>query len=132
VIAVVIWQGTPFYTLNFLAGLASIDHSLYEAAAIDGAGVVQRFLHVTLPGLRNITVITLLLSTIWTSSNLQFVFILTKGGPLDATQIYPMLSYMEAIVKGELGMGAAVALAFFPFLVPLIMILTLRLLRQEE
>jgi ABC-type sugar transport system permease subunit len=132
VIMVVIWQGTPFYTLNFLAGLSAIDRSLYEAAAIDGAGATQRFFHVTLPGLRDVIVITLLLSTIWTSNNLQFVFLLTQGGPGNATQIVPMLSYMLAIQVGELGMGAAIALAFVPFLAPLVVVLTRRLLAQTE
>lgn len=132
VIVVMIWQGTPFYTLNFMAGLSAIDSSLYEAAAIDGAGAVQRFFYVTLPGLRNVIVVTLLLSAIWTSNNLQFVFILTQGGPLNATQIFPMLSYTAAIRTGQLGMGAAIALAFVPFLAPLIVVLTRRLLQGEK
>ena len=132
VIVVMIWQGTPFYILNFLAGLSAIDSSLYEAAAIDGAGAVQRFFYVTLPGLRDVIVVTLLLSTIWTSNNVQFVFILTQGGPMDATQIFPMLSYTAAIRAGQLGMGAAIALAFVPFLAPLMVILTRRLLQQER
>jgi len=132
VILVVIWQGTPFYILNFLAGLSAIDHELYEAAAIDGAGIVQRFFHVTLPGLRQVIVVTVLLSTIWTSNDVQFVFILTHGGPANSTMTFPMLAFAKAIQAGRLGMGATVALSFAPFLVPVIVILTLRLLRQER
>jgi ABC-type sugar transport system permease subunit len=132
VIAVVVWQGTPFYTLNFLAGMASIDSSLYEAAAVDGASRVQRFLHVTLPGLQPVIVVTVLLSSIWTSNNLQFVFILTQGGPLTSTMTLQMQAYLTAMHIGQLGEGAAVALSLVPFLTPLIVLLTLRLLREEE
>jgi ABC-type sugar transport system permease subunit len=131
VIAVVVWQGTPFYTLNFLAGLSSIDQTLYEAAAIDGAGPVQRYLHVTLPGLWPIIMVTVLLSTIWTSASMDSVFVLTLGGPLNATKTFPILSYLVGIQLGELGKGAAIALTFAPFLVPIIAILASRLLRQE-
>jgi ABC-type sugar transport system permease subunit len=131
VIAVMVWQGTPFYMLNFLAGLSAIDKSLYEAAAIDGAGPVRRFIHVSLPGLKDIIIITTLLSTIWTSTTLTFVFILTNGGPVNSTQILPMLSYTAAIQQGQLGTGAAIALSAFPLLAPAIFILTRRLLREE-
>lgn len=132
IIIVVIWQGMPFYMLNILAGLSSIDKSLYEAASIDGAGSVQRFMHITLPGLSAVIAITVMLSTIWTAGNLNFVFILTRGGPGSATQIFPMLSYTQAILLGELGMGAAVALSFFPVLLPLVFLLTRMLLREES
>jgi multiple sugar transport system permease protein len=131
VILVVIWQGTPFYILNFLAGLSAIDRELYEAAAIDGAGTVQRFFKVTLPGLTQVIVVTVLLSTIWTYNDIQFVFILTRGGPVNETMTFPMLAFSTAIHAGELGMGAAVALSFAPFLVPVIIYLTIRLLREE-
>ena len=131
VVAVMVWQGTPFYCLNFLAGLSSIDPSLYDAAAIDGAGPVQSFLHVTLPGLRSVMIITMLLSTIWTSNNLQFVFILTHGGPANATMTFPMKAFLTGILSGELGMGAATALCLIPFLLPVIIVLTKRLLSEE-
>jgi ABC-type sugar transport system permease subunit len=132
VIAVVIWQGTPFYILNFLAGMASIDKELYEAAGMDGAGPVQRFIHITLPGLQQVIFVTVLMSLIWTSNDVQFVYILTRGGPLNMTMTFPMLAFRNAIQVGELGMGAAVALSFLPFLIPPIIILTTRLLRQER
>lgn len=132
VLLVVVWQGTPFYILNFLAGLSSIDDALYEAAAIDGAGTVRRFLHVTLPCLQPVIVVTALMSSIFTSNEVQFVFILTNGGPANATTTFPMLAYNTALRGGQLGMGAAVALSFVPFLLPLILLLTMRLFRQER
>jgi len=131
VLLVVVWQGTPFYILNFLAGLSSIDHAQYEAAAIDGASTVQRFFHVTLPCLQQVIIVTVLMSCIFTSNEVQFVFILTNGGPANATTTFPMLAYNVALRGGQLGMGAAVALSFVPFLLPLILLLTMRLFRQE-
>lgn len=131
VVLVVIWQGTPFYILNFLAGMSAIDQELYEAAAIDGAGTVQRFFNITLPSLQQVIVVTVLMSTIWTANDVQFVFILTHGGPVNSTMTFPMLAFNTAIQAGRLGMGAAVALSFTPFLIPVMVILTLRLLRQE-
>ena len=93
VIAVVVWQGTPFFTMGFLAGLQAIPKELYEAAEIDGASILQQFWYITIARLRPIFITAVMLSTIWTSSGIQFVYILTNGGPADRTQIFPMLSY---------------------------------------
>ncbi|MHB1135027.1 MAG: carbohydrate ABC transporter permease [Chloroflexota bacterium] len=122
IIAVVVWQGTPFYMMNFLAGLQSIPDELYEAADIDGASALQRFWHVTLPGLQSVLIVVTLLSTIWTSNELQFVYILSSGGPAHMSEILPTLAFFTSIPGRELGMGAAVALSFFPLLASLIVI----------
>ncbi len=133
VIAVVVWQGTPFFTMGFLAGLQSISKELYEAAEIDGASVVQQFWHVTIPCLSPIIVTVVMLSTILTSAGIQFVLILTNGGPADRTMIFPMLSYAYALGGAQrLGMGATVSLFFFPAFVILIYFLTRRMLRDKE
>lgn len=132
VIAVVVWSGTPFYSMTFLAGLQAIPKELYEAAEIDGASVAQQFLYVTVPRLRTIFLTTVMLSTIWTATNLQFVLILTKGGPASRTEIFPHLAYTTALGARRLGMGAAVSLVFFPLLVILIVVLTRRMLRQGD
>jgi multiple sugar transport system permease protein len=132
VIAVVVWAGTPFYTMTFLAGLQAIPKELYEAAEIDGASIVQQFVYVTVPRLRTIFLTTVMLSTIWTATNLQFVYILTRGGPAGRTEIFPHLSYTIALGASRLGMGAAVSLVFFPLLVVLIILLTRRMLRQAD
>jgi multiple sugar transport system permease protein len=132
VIAVVVWAGTPFYTMTFLAGLQAIPRELYEAAEIDGASIVQQFFFVTIPRLRTIFLTTVMLSTIWTATNLQFVYILTKGGPAGRTEIFPHMSYTQALGAFRLGMGAAISLVFFPLLVLLIIFLTRRMLRQPD
>jgi multiple sugar transport system permease protein len=132
VIAVVVWAGTPFYAMTFLAGLQAIPRELYEAAEIDGASVVQQFAHITVPRLRTIFLTTVMLSTIWTATNLQFVFVLTRGGPASRTEIFPHLAYVTALGARRLGMGAAVSLVFFPLLVILILLLTRRMLRQAD
>ena len=77
VVAVNVWRGFPFFGISFLAGMKAIPGELYEAAAVDGAGALQRFRHVTLPGLKNIMVIVVLLSTIWTFNDFQIVYIIT-------------------------------------------------------
>lgn len=132
VVAVVVWSGTPFYTMTFLAGLQAIPRELYEAAEIDGASIVQQFVHITVPRLRTIFLTTVMLSTIWTATNLQYVLVLTKGGPASRTEIFPHLAYVTALGARRLGMGAAVSLVFFPLLVVLIILLTRRMLRQAD
>ncbi len=133
VIAVVVWQGTPFFTMVFLAGLQAIPKELYEAAEIDGASILQQFWYITIARLRPIFITAVMLSTIWTSSGIQFVYILTNGGPADRTQIFPMLSFTYALGGAQrLGMGATVSLFFFPVLLICIFFLTRRMLRERE
>ena len=133
VVVAVVWQGTPFFTMCFLAGLQSIPKELYEAAEVDGATLLQQFWFVTIPRLRPIFITAALLSTIWTSANIQFVYILTNGGPADRTQIFPTLAYNLALGGAQrLGMGATVSLFFFPALVILIVFVTRRMLRERE
>jgi multiple sugar transport system permease protein len=130
-ILVIIWSGTPFWTMNFLAGMQSIQQELYEAAEIDGAGTLQRFRHVTLPGLQPVIFVTTLLSTIWTSANLTQIFVLTGGGPNYATTTLPLLSYLIAIPGHRLGEGAAISMMMVPFYLVLVIFLTRRMLKQE-
>ncbi len=132
IIAVVVWQGTPFYMMNFLAGLQSIPDELYEAAEIDGATAFQSFVHVTFPGLKSVLIVVTLLSTIWTSNELQFVYILSSGGPAHMSEIFPTLAFFTSIPGRELGLGAAVALSFFPLLASLIVLGGRALLRGVE
>jgi multiple sugar transport system permease protein len=133
IIIAVVWQGTPFFTMSFLAGLQAIPKELYEAAEMDGATMLQQFWYVTIPRLRPIFITAALLSTIWTSANIQFVYILTNGGPADRTQIFPTLAYNLALGGAQrLGMGATVSLFFFPFLLILIVFVTRRMLREKE
>jgi multiple sugar transport system permease protein len=133
IIIAVVWQGTPFFTMSFLAGVQASPKELYEAAEVDGATMLQQFWFVTIPRLRPIFITAALLSTIWTSANIQFVYILTNGGPADRTQIFPTLAYNLALGGAQrLGMGATVSLFFFPALVILIVFVTRRMLREKE
>ena len=123
VVAVNIWRGFPFFGISFLAGMKAIPGELYEAAAVDGASALQRFRHVTLPGLKNIMIIVVLLSTIWTFNDFQIVYILTKGGPGGTTMVMPVLTYETAFGAQRLGEAIAVALYLLPALAVTIMVL---------
>ena len=85
-VAVNVWKGVPFFTLLALAGLKAIDRELYDAAAVDGANAWQRFLHVTLPGLRYVIIVETLFSTISTFNTFGLVYLITGGGPGGATR----------------------------------------------
>ncbi len=111
-----LWQGIPFFVINILAGLKAIDKELYEAAAIDGATGWRQFLHITLPGLKYVLIVVTLLSTIWTFNSFTLIFLLTNGGPMDATKVYSILSYNWGIGAQMYGKGIAVALTMAPVL----------------
>jgi ABC-type sugar transport system permease subunit len=123
VIFVNIWRGFPFFGISFLAGMKAIPAELYEAAAVDGANAVQRFFHITLPALRNIVIIVVLLSTIWTFNDFGIVYILTKGGPGGATMVLPVFTYEMAFGAQRLGDAIAVALYMLPGLAIVIVLL---------
>lgn len=133
VMVAVVWASTPFWGMMFLAGLQAIPPDLYEAAEIDGADVFQRYLHVTLPGLTPIIIITALLSTIWTANSINFVYVLTGGGPAGATRTFPLLAYEIGVAGAQrLGMGATISLFFFPVFLVMIYVLTRRMLGEER
>ncbi|HEX5416352.1 MAG TPA: sugar ABC transporter permease [Chloroflexota bacterium] len=132
VTAATIWQGTPFWTMTFLAGLQAIPSEIYEAAHVDGAGAWHGFWQITLPNLTPVIIVTVMLSTIWTSNGLQYVYILTNGGPVNATETFPLLAYTVGMRDYNLGLAAAVPLLFFPFFAVMIHFLSGRLLREAE
>jgi ABC-type sugar transport system permease subunit len=123
VIAVNVWRGFPFFGISFLAGMKAIPGELYEAAAVDGATAVQRFRHVTLPGIRNILIIVMLLSTIWTFNDFAIVYILTKGGPGGTTMVLPVFTYEMAFGAQRLGEAIAAALYMLPPMAIVIIVL---------
>jgi multiple sugar transport system permease protein len=131
VVAVAVWTGTPFYTMSFLAGLQAIPRELYEAARLDGASALQEFVHVTVPGMKAIFIITIMLSTVFTSTSLVVVNILTNGAPAERTNILPNLSFNLAMGTGRLGIASAVNIIFFPLLVLVIVGLSRQLLRAR-
>ncbi len=123
VIAVNVWRGFPFFGISFLAGMKGIPSELYEAAAVDGANPLHRFRHITLPGIRNIVIIVMLLSTIWTFNDFAIVYILTKGGPGGTTMVLPVFTYEMAFGAQRLGEAIAAALYMLPPLAFVIIVL---------
>jgi multiple sugar transport system permease protein len=121
VIAANIWRGVPFVAICLLAGLQTIPPSLYEAAAIDGASGWQKFRHVTLPMLSPIIAVVMTFSVLFTFTDFQLIWVLTRGGPINATHLMATLSFQRAIPGGALGEGAAIATAMIPFLLAAIM-----------
>jgi multiple sugar transport system permease protein len=130
IIIVNTWRGLPFFAVSILAGLMTIPRELYEAAEIDGAWALPKFWHVSLPLLQPIIAVVVLFSTIWTFADFQIVYILTHGGPINATQIFSTMAYDVALVAGRIGEGAAISLFLFPILLVAI-ILLLGYLRRE-
>jgi multiple sugar transport system permease protein len=123
------WRGLPFYGITLLAGLQTVPPELYEAATIDGASGWQRFRYVTLPLLQPIILIVTLFSVIFTFADFQLVYVLTHGGPQNATQLFATYAFDIAMGAGQLGLGASVALAMLPALALLIVALTIYLRR---
>jgi multiple sugar transport system permease protein len=124
------WRGLPFYGITLLAGLQTVPAELYEAASIDGAGGWERFRYVTLPLLRPIILIVTLFSVIFTFADFQLIYVLTHGGPANATQLFATYAFDIAMGAGQLGLGASVALAMLPALALLIVALTIYLRRE--
>ena len=116
VITANVWRGVPFVAITLLAGLQTISPSLYEAAAIDGASGWQRFRYITLPLLTPIIAVVMTFSVLFTFTDFQLIYVLTRGGPLNATHLMATLSFQRAISGGALGEGAAIAIAMVPFL----------------
>jgi multiple sugar transport system permease protein len=131
IISVNVWKGIPFFVLLLLAGLKAIDKEQLEAAEIDGANVVQRFRHVTLPGMRYVIVVTLLLSFISTFNQFGLPFLMTGGGPSGATKLYAILAYEKAIGALQYGPGIAIAFSVAPLMAILIWLLA-RFMRHDD
>ncbi|MGO4197697.1 carbohydrate ABC transporter permease [Rhizobium sp. YAF28] len=116
-----VWRGIPFVAISLLAGLQTIPVSLQEAASLDGATSWQRFRYVTLPMLTPIIAVVMTFSVLFTFTDFQLIYVLTKGGPVNATHLMATLSFQRGIPGGQLGEGAAIAVAMIPFLLGAIM-----------
>jgi multiple sugar transport system permease protein len=121
VIAANVWRGIPFVAITLLAGLQTIPMSLYEAATLDGASHWQRFRFITLPMLTPIIAVVMTFSVLFTFTDFQLIYVLTRGGPVNATHLMATLSFQRAIPGGQLGEGAAIAVAMIPFLLSAIL-----------
>jgi len=126
-----VWRGTPFFGISLLGALQTIPREHYEAAEIDGANVVQQFAHITLPSVRNVALLVTIVSTIWTLNDFQIIWVLTRGGPANSTQVFATLTYTTAFLNLDLGRAIAISVASVPFLVVLIGWATRSVLRGE-
>jgi multiple sugar transport system permease protein len=129
VVVATFWRGFPFWVISFLAALQTVPRELYEAAAIDGAGTWQRFQRVTLPSIRHVVLVVVLLSTIWTTNGFENVWLLTQGGPSDATMTFPVLAYF-GLQSLRIGEAAAVSVSMLPAFA--VLVLCVAKLLQEE
>ena len=131
IIIVNVWRGMPFYAITLLAGLQTVSPELHEAAAIDGATAWQRFWRITWPLLLPVTMVVTLFSVIQTFADFQLVYVLTGGGPANATHLFATYAYQIGINTGLLGEGAAASLAMFPLLF-LVVVIQLWYIRRVE
>ena len=131
-IFVMVWKGYPFYALTFLAGMQTISSDLYDAAKVDGAGRLGRFIYITVPGLRQVMGVVILLSTIWTMNTLEIPLLLTGGGPSNKTEVFPLLTYHLAMQNFRLGEGAAVPILMLPIIAGLILVVATYMDREAR
>src|SRR3982075_1580629 len=126
-----IWRGVPFIAITLLAGLQTVSPSLYEAATIDGATPWQMFRFITYPLLTPIIAVVMTFSVLFTFTDFQLIWAMTRGGPVNATHLMATLSYQRAIIAGQLGEGAAISSAMIPFLLAAIMVSWFGLQRRK-
>lgn len=126
-----IWRGFPFFGVCLLAGLQTIEKELYEAAEVDGASAIQRFLHITIPSLRPVIIVTTMLSTIWTFNDFVLPFIITRTGPNDATNIFGTYTYEIGFIGSRLGYALSATAIMMPFLFAFIMFLAPMMWRED-
>ena len=126
-----VWRGVPFVAITLLAGLQTVSPSLYEAATIDGATRWQMFRYITYPLLTPIIAVVMTFSVLFTFTDFQLIWVLTRGGPVNATHLMATLGYQRAIGGGYLGEGSAIATAMIPFLLAAILISWFGLQRRK-
>lgn len=114
VILVNVWRGTPFFGISLLAALQAIPIYLYEVAIIDGANAWQRFLYITVPSIKNVILLVSLVSTIWTLGDFTIIWLMTRGGPANATHVFSTFSYITAFQNLEIAKGVSISLLIIP------------------
>ena len=130
VVTALVWRGFPFWVITFLAALQTVPQELYEAAALDGASAWQRFLHVSFPGIRHIVLVVVLVSTIGTTNNFEGIWLLTGGGPSNATMTFPVYAYYS-LQNLNIGEAAAVGVAMLPIFAMLAFVIAI-LLKEDD
>jgi ABC-type sugar transport system permease subunit len=120
----------PFWVISFLAGMQGIPAEMYESAALDGANAWQRFRHITLPSLRHVILVVVLISTIGTTNSFEAVWLMTGGGPSNATMTFPVLAYY-GLQNLQIGQAAAVSVALLPVFAVLALIVAVQLQKED-
>ncbi|CAN5685902.1 sugar ABC transporter permease [soil metagenome] len=128
---VVVWQSFPFVAISLLAGLQSIPDDVIDAARIDGASAWQRLRHVTMPMLKPVLLVLIVLSTIWDFKVFDQVFVMTGGGPARSTEVLSIATYREAFTQLDFGLGSALAMLMFAILA-VVTVIYIRLIKEEE
>ncbi len=131
IIAVHVWRMLPLATVIILAGLSSIPQDIHDAADVDGAGFWRKLFTVTIPLVMPIMLVALLFGTVFTFTDMIVIFVLTRGGPYDTTQVLASLAFFTGIQGSDLSEGAAISLFLFPVLVA-VAIAFLRMARRAE
>ena len=125
------WRLFPFGVVIFIAGFTSVPKDVLDAATVDGAGFWRRNYQIILPIIAPIVVIALIFGTVFTFTDLSVVYLLTKGGPINATQVLGSLAFQVGILSGDVALGAVICLFLFPFLL-IAVVFMLRALRRRE
>ncbi|MFN2504808.1 MAG: carbohydrate ABC transporter permease, partial [Acidimicrobiales bacterium] len=131
VIAVQVWRIVPLAAVIIMAGLAAIPQDINDAAEVDGAGFWRKLFEITIPLTLPVTAVATLFGAVLVFTDMSVVFVLTRGGPVDATQILPTWAFFRGILGGDLAQGAAIALFLFPILL-VMAVLILRSVRKME
>lgn len=124
IVVVNVWRGVPFFGISILSKLQTIPEDLYEAASIDGASTIQKFFSITLPSIKDITLLSALVSTIWTINDFESIWLLTGGGPNAKTAVITVFSYTTAMQSMQIGKAVAVSVLAMPVLILLILMIT--------
>ncbi len=132
VIMVNVWRGIPFMGIAILAGLQTVSTEIYEAAMLDGAGAIKRFFYMTLPSIKEVTILASVITTIWTLNDFEIIWLLTRGGPNNGTQVLSTLSYTVGFLNMNLGKAIAISIITLPPLIMLINYVTKRSLSSDN
>lgn len=132
IVIVNVWRGAPFIGISVLTGLQAVPSDIYESAKIDGANAWDSFIHITIPSIADVLMLSTLVTTIWTFNDFELIWLLTKGGPINSTQVMATYSYTTAIQKMSTGKAMAAAIIFTPLLILLINAVTSKTLGKEE
>lgn len=132
IVVVNVWRGAPFIAISVLTGLQAVPADIYEAAKIDGANAWKSFIHITIPSIMDVLMLSTLVTTIWTFNDFELIWLLTKGGPINSTQVMATFSYTTAIQKMDTGKAMAAAIIFMPLMILMVNLVTSKTLGKEE